>query len=642
MSDVRTIAVTSLEPARPATLRLAFAPDLASAREVSVAIRNFLAEQGVGEKELFSYELCIAEASNNAVEYAEGPSRYLKPIAEALFTPSQIELRVTDHTAGFALPERIPPPLPMTDRGRGLFLIQSVMDEVRYLRGTKENILVMRKKRRTIRVNTASEKAGAIDSLSFDQTKQQLAESTLQMAMMADELKLRSDTLSSVFRCCAELGRVDKAAESFEGRLLVDLLHLTSADWYVLRMLSPDGRKLLVAAASEPDLASLPIELPTPMNGTAGLEATVAIGRTPVRFDIRESTDPSEPLRSVGPEGAGLVCPLCFGETLVGTIAVGRRNGDFPLGRLQDEVIRTFAEFLAIQTLNISRQKVEVHNRVVARELEIAQNIQHLLLPRTLPQLPGFSLAGGWQSAREVGGDFYDAIAIDGQRLLLMIADVMGKGVPAALFATTMRGLLRGLASRSSDPSQLLSGLNRLLYKELSSVSMFITAQVVLVDLKTRKLTAASAGHCPLLFVPPGRHSVTALPIQGLPLGVLPDTEYPHSSARMGSPAALFLYTDGLTDTRNLAGKAYGQRRLSSWLKSQAIPGRNATELRDRLATELNRYRGDAMMDDDQAFLLLAEEASGPAHRAPAPRRRAQIHRGTFLFPQSAGLPSLT
>jgi len=222
-----------------------------------------------------------------------------------------------------------------------------------------------------------------------------------------------------------------------------------------------------------------------------------------------------------------------------------------------------------------------------------------------------------------------------------MIADVMGKGVPAALFATTMRGLLRGLASRSSDPSQLLSGLNRLLYKELSSVSMFITAQVVLVDLRTRMLTAASAGHCPLLFVPPGRRSVTALPIQGLPLGVLPDTEYPHSSARMGSPAALLLYTDGLTDTRNLAGKAYGQRRLTAWLKSQATPGRNATELRDRLATELNRYRGDAMMDDDQAFLLLTEEASGPAIKACSPRKRVLIHPGSFLFPQSAGLPSL-
>ena len=139
-----------LEPARPATLRLAFAPDLASARAVSIAIRTFLAEQGVAEKELFSYELCISEASNNAVEYAQGYARNLKPVAEALFTPSQIELRVTDHTAGFDLPEKIAAPSPLTDRGRGLFLIQSVMDEVRYLRGTKENTLVMRKKRRAV------------------------------------------------------------------------------------------------------------------------------------------------------------------------------------------------------------------------------------------------------------------------------------------------------------------------------------------------------------------------------------------------------------------------------------------------------------------------------------------------------------
>ena len=633
------MAAPSLEPARPATLRLSFAPDLAAAREVSVAIRNFLAEQGVAEKELFSYELCIAEASNNAVEYAEGPFRKLRPIAEALFTPSQIELRVTDHSGGFDLPEKIPPPPPKTDRGRGLFLIQSVMDEVRYLRGTNENILVMRKKRKAIRQTVTPVDEGTVNPLSYEKCKRDLAEATSQMGKMADELQLRSETLSSVFRCCAELGRIDKVSEGFEGRLLVDLLHLTSADWYVLRMLSPGRRKLLVAAASEPDLASAPIELPTAaklaINITC-IEATVATTRTAMRFDNRESSDLSEPLRSVGPDGAGLVCPLCFGETLVGTIAVGRRNGDFPLGRLQDEVIRTFAEFLSIQTLNLSRQKDEVHNRVVARELEIAQDIQHLLLPRTLPQLPGFSMAGGWQSAREVGGDFYDAIALDSQRILLMIADVMGKGVPAALFATTMRGLLRGLASRSSDPSQLLSGLNRLLYKELSSVAMFITAQIVLVDLKTRNLTAASAGHCPFLFVPPGRRSVVPMPIRGLPLGVLPDTDYPHLTARLGSPGAILLYTDGLTDTRNLAGTPYGERRLTAWLKANAIPGRNATELRDRLATELNRFRGDALMDDDQAFLLMTEESSGDVRRKPATSRRIQLRRGSFLFPASA------
>lgn len=633
MSGADSTAVPLLEPARPAALRLAFAPNLVSARAVAVEIRNFLAEQGVAEKELFSYELCIAEASNNAVEYAQGYHRDRKPIAEALFTPTQIELRVTDHTAGFSLPDRIPPPPPLTDRGRGLFLIQSVMDEVRYLRGKNENILVMRKKRRA-RAPVAENELGAVSALSFESAKLQLVEARAQIARMTDELLLRSETLSSVFRCCAELGRIDTKSESFEGRILIDLLHLTSADWYVLRMLSPDGRKLLLAAVSESDLASDPIELPLSGEKPSGIEASVAVGQISARFDIRESINPKEPLRAVGPEGAGLVCPLAFGGTLVGTIAVGRRSGDFPLGRLQDDVIRAFSEFLAIQTLSHTRQKKELRNRVVARELEIAQDIQQLLLPRTLPQMPGFGLAGGWQSAREVGGDFYDAIAVGDDSLLLMIADVMGKGVPAALFATTMRGLLRGLAERGSDPSQLLSGLNRLLYKELSSVAMFITAQVVLVDLRNRRITAASAGHCPLFFIPPGRRVLTTLDIRGVPLGVLPDSAYPQVTARLGSRASVLLYTDGLTDTRNPAGTVYGHRRLKAWLRENTMPGRSATEIRDRLASELNRFRGDAVMQDDQAFLLLTEE--GTARSKAACKRSIQLRRGAFLFPSDS------
>jgi serine phosphatase RsbU (regulator of sigma subunit) len=362
----------------------------------------------------------------------------------------------------------------------------------------------------------------------------------------------------------------------------------------------------------------------------------VAISKVAARFDIRENSEASEPLRAVGPEGAGLVCPLCFGGTLVGTIAVGRRVGDFPLGRLQDEVIRTFAEFLAIQTLNISRQRKEVRNRVVARELEIAKDIQHLLLPRTLPQLAGFGLAGGLQSAREVGGDFYDAIALADGSLLLMIADVMGKGVPAALFATTMRGLLLGLAERSSDPAQLLSGLNRLLYKELSSVAMFITAQIVHVDLKTQMLTAASAGHCPPLYIPTGSHSVSSMAMQGLPLGVLPDTVYPEMSARMGSPAVLLMYTDGLIDARNADGEAYGKRRLKSWLLSNSDPGTNAPEQRDRLVAELNRYRGDTAMDDDQAFLLLTEDRAAGTRAATPGGKRSRQSASPLLSPANS------
>jgi anti-sigma regulatory factor (Ser/Thr protein kinase) len=134
-------------PHKPNSLRLEFTADFASARETSAAVRSFLAGQGVPDAELFSYELCIAEACYNAIEYAGDSARKSRPVAEVIFSPGQIELRVTDHTSGFAMPENIPTPSPLSERGRGLYLIQSIMDEVRYLRGPDENVLVMRKRR---------------------------------------------------------------------------------------------------------------------------------------------------------------------------------------------------------------------------------------------------------------------------------------------------------------------------------------------------------------------------------------------------------------------------------------------------------------------------------------------------------------
>ena len=622
----------SLYPARPAILRVAFSPDFASAREASGAIRGFLAEQGVPAKEIFSYELCVTEACYNAVEYAEGPCRDLNPVAEVLFTGEQIELRVTDHTAGFVMPERLPAPSPMIERGRGLFLIQSIMDDVSYLRGSSENTLVMRKKRRSFQPSDSPHNNGADRLLSHEDCQQQLAESKRTLAIIAAELSVRSEALSAIFRCCADLGRSDNVADGFGERLVSDLLHVTSSDWCILRLLSPHSRQLAVAAISEAGVATEAIELPAAGEAPRGLEASVAVSQKSERFDARTLSD-DDPLKGAGPECTGLVCPLCFGGEVVGTIAIGRRDSQFPIGRLQDEVIRTFADFLAIQTLNLRHRNEEVRKRVVERELEVAQEIQQLLLPRTLPQVPGFGLVGGWQSARGVGGDFYDAIALGGQSLFLMIADVMGKGVPAALFATTMRGLLRGLASRGSDPAQILTSLNRLMYKELSAVNMFITAQIVHIDLQDRRATFASAGHCPLLVMHSGGRTVSALTAHGVPIGVLPDTVYQNVANASGIPATLLLHTDGLTDSRNSSGKMFGQRRLMAWLRANVIPGRGVTELRDRLMAELGRFRGETAMTDDQAFLLLSEEGVGSFPSAGIGRRRIPSQGSSFLFP---------
>jgi serine phosphatase RsbU (regulator of sigma subunit)/anti-sigma regulatory factor (Ser/Thr protein kinase) len=627
---------SSIKPDRPATLRLTFAPDFASARGVSGEIRDFLAEQGMPQNELFSYELCIAEACYNAIEYAQGEAREFRPIAEVLFAGDLVEMRVTDHTAGFVLPERLPPPSPKLERGRGLFVIQSVMDEVRYLRGPSENTLVMRKRRRSAGPAQAPRlDHGVAQPQSPEEGQDELAKSKWDLATAADERSLRSEALSAIFRCCAELGGGDDTADGFSERLLSDLLRLTSAEWYVLRLLSPESRQLTVVAASEPGVAFEAIGLPAAGDAPSSLEASVAVGRKPVKFDARDHTG-AEPLTAAGPEGTGLVCPLCFGSELFGTIAVGSRKGDFPLGGLQEEVVLTFAEFLAIQSVSLRRRNEEIRKRVVAHELTVAQEIQQLLLPRTLPQPPGFSLAGGWRSAREVGGDFYDAIGLGAQSLFLMIVDVMGKGVPAALFATTMRGLLRGLASRSSDPAQLLTSLNGLLYKELSAVNMFITAQIVHVDLRERTATIASAGHCPLLIMRPGGKSVSTHTAQGVPLGVLADTVYHHETIALGAPATILMHTDGLTDTRDSDGTMFGQRRLMAWMRANVSQGRSATELRDLLAAEMERFRGETTLTDDQAFLLLSEEGDGDVPAAGLARRRIPFQRGSFLFPATA------
>jgi serine phosphatase RsbU (regulator of sigma subunit) len=241
-------------------------------------------------------------------------------------------------------------------------------------------------------------------------------------------------------------------------------------------------------------------------------------------------------------------------------------------------------------------------------------------LPRSLPQLRDFGLAASWESARQVGGDFYDAIPLSDHSMLLVVADVMGKGVPAAMFATIMRSLVRAMAVRSHHPAKLLRRLNELLYEELSTVGMFITAQLVFVDLQRRQIVAASAGHCPIFIL--SGESVRTLRAAGTPLGILPNASYRQHTATLASPAGLLLYTDGLTEALNPIGEMFGQERLATWLRDRAALGQPAETLRDELAAELARFRGTAPLRDDQAFLLLTEKQLSPASPAVPPETR--------------------
>jgi serine phosphatase RsbU (regulator of sigma subunit)/anti-sigma regulatory factor (Ser/Thr protein kinase) len=619
----------SVPPERGVSQRIVFRCDLTEARDATRALRAFLAEQGLDESEQFNAELCLAEACNNAIQYATGAHKGHALTAEAICHSAGIELRVTDHTVGFTLGGKRTALDAQRENGRGLFIIQSLMDEVRYYRSQDGNILVMRKAR-TYQLHRPADAAVA----SLDSAREQLEQCQQTISGMARELCFRSESLSAIFRCCAELGRTSDL-EGFGQRLMNDLLHLTTADWFVLRILPSGGDQLEVFAASFPALHHH--ALPFTAGETDSAELAAARTRREVEFDADLTTSRQEPLRLAGTGASGLVQPLLFGDQLLGTLALGRKNSDTPLSALQTEMIRTFAEFMAVQILNARHHEEQVHARLVAHELEIAHRIQRALLPRTLPALPGFHLAASWESARQVGGDFYDAIPIGDHAVLLVVADVMGKGVPAAIFATITRSLLRAMAVRSHHPARLLKRLNELLYTELSSVGMFITAQLVFVDLKRRHLVAASAGHCPVVIR--SGDTIRTLAMSGTPLGILPDATYQQHSATLGTPGGLLLYTDGLTESQNIAGDMFGHDRLVEWWRARPTLGR-AESVRDDLAAELTRFRGGAPLCDDQAVLILAENPAGSESPPSGPTPYSNFTYTERHSPELASSPS--
>jgi serine phosphatase RsbU (regulator of sigma subunit)/anti-sigma regulatory factor (Ser/Thr protein kinase) len=587
-----------VQSSRPAALELWLPCRLTEVRPAALKISDFLREQALTPEEVQACELAVVEACNNAVQYSRPAAMGERVGVEVLCDAASARFYVHDHTAGFEWPATLELPDPEQDRGRGLFLIRSLMDDAQYFRGQGANYLMLVKQR------TPGAPARAVGlPATLDQVSHQLRESEQIISDMAEELSFCYESLSAIFRCSAELGRTHDLKE-FSQRLLSDLAQITSADWFVLRLLSRDGAKLSIFTASDSAWQLQPLALGGDARG-ASLELQAAVARQDVWFD-RETLSPADPLQSAESSSSGLVHPFFLGEQLIGVLAIGKSAGRPPFTAVHANVVHTFADFLGIQIANARFQEDQVRARLVSRELEIAKNIQQSLLPKSLPQLPGYALAGFCESAQQVGGDFYDIVKFDNDSLLLIVADVMGKGMPAAMFAAILRSLLRAVPEWTNQPAHLLSRVNRLLFNELSGVDMFITAQLVFVDTSQSRLIAASAGHCPMLLGHEDQASVKILSPEGLPLGILPDTAFGAQVEELAPRTRLLLYTDGLTEARNADGHFFGQDRLVDWFQQSLQGRRSADDLKTKLAAELGAFQGASAIQDDQTFLIMA------------------------------------
>jgi serine phosphatase RsbU (regulator of sigma subunit)/anti-sigma regulatory factor (Ser/Thr protein kinase)/uncharacterized protein YigA (DUF484 family) len=580
------------------SLRLGVRSSLAAAREASIVVREFLRGHGIEAEELAGWELALVEAANNVAEHGNTGTEDEFFEIDVAVTPEDVTLRLTDRTAGFEYPDQVGLPDSMSEGGRGLFLIENLCDQVSYMRGRGGNCMTLRKRR-----TRPAEVVGSTpeDSADVEALRAENVELNEALDGMTEELASSYESLAAIFKFSQELGK-QRDLSDFAHLLLDHLKKITESDWYVLRVRDTDAG-LSAFAVSDTKLR-LPV-LST-RTSEASCERQAIVERQDVW--IEGGLPEGEPLTVFANTRAGIVHPFYLNDELVGTLALGTTQSDRPLSAGQVNVLHTFSDFLALQILNARYQDGHVKTKVVSRELEIAANIQRSLLPRSLPASPRFGIAGFYQSAQSVGGDFYDAVTTPCGGLLLTIADVMGKGVPAAMFSAILRTVLRAQQELAAEPAALLRRANQILFEDLDRVDMFITAQLVYLSPDGTTGACAGAGHCPLLVGNPLTGDYFSIEADGPPLGVMMGMQYQDHEFDLAPGARLILYTDGVTEARSTSGELWGDERMLAWWKRATAAEDDAESLKTSLIDEVKTFVGDAAATDDLTFVVLAEK----------------------------------
>ena len=242
---------------------------------------------------------------------------------------------------------------------------------------------------------------------------------------------------------------------------------------------------------------------------------------------------------------------------------------------------------------------------VERRELDEARRIQRKLLPSTMPALEGWEVAVSWQPASGVGGDCFDAIPFGPARLGLSIADVVGKGIPAALLMANLQAAVRAFATNTTEPAELCQQVNRILCGHIAE-GRFISFFYCIVDHDESTLTFANAGHYPPILIR-AEGTVERLGTGGAVLGVFPEGGYEQGRVALRAGDRIVLYTDGITDVCNAADEEFGEARLLDL--AVANRGCNAPALQARLANAVDAF-SDGRFQDDATLIVLAAEQS--------------------------------
>ena len=301
-----------------------------------------------------------------------------------------------------------------------------------------------------------------------------------------------------------------------------------------------------------------------------------------------------------------MAAALRYGNQDLGALALANGPMGVPFSQGDFVVFKSLAEQSAFALYNAIIYSMANEKKRLDHDLEIARDIQRILLPSEAPAIDGFQISGINVPARQVSGDYFDYIRVDDERLGVAIADVSGKGVPASLIMAICRSVLRAEAARNPSPADVLRKVNRQLYPDIKE-DMFISMAYLILDHHRDSITLARAGHdAPLLYK---HQSQTVTPVKspgmvvGIDSGNVFDRLTVDFAISLERDDCLVLYTDGVTETLNAEGDEFGLDRVIQTVRARANDGAQA--IVKKIIQDVRDFTGSLPQNDDITLIAI-------------------------------------
>ena len=322
----------------------------------------------------------------------------------------------------------------------------------------------------------------------------------------------------------------------------------------------------------------------------------------------------------LGPDVQVFGTAILVKHTERGWLYVLSRDPEYSWTETRQKLVRLVADQTAVA---IDNDELSVELRKKARldqELEIGAEIQRRLLPRQCPNIPGLSLAARCKPANQVGGDYYDFIPTSQNQLKsqlqestenaswgLVIGDVMGKGVPAGLIMTMLRGMLRGEVLHGNSPAGILQNLNRVMYADLENSHRFVTMFYSEYDPQTRILSYSNAAHNPPLWWHAATKTVSQLDTLGMLIGLDANSEYEDAQVQLESGDTIIYYTDGLTDAAAAGGDRFDEDNFVTSFRTACKYCNSPQEIVEYLFDQVEQFIGSERQNTDDMTLVVLQ-----------------------------------